>query len=63
MNTFELQYRNFERDPQRHQISTTFQCTIEEVFETLEKSDVEVSTPHSTIDPIYSRNFGNTFHH
>ena len=35
MTTFELEYRKFKQLPQRHQLSTTFQSKIEEVFETL----------------------------
>ena len=36
MNTFEQQYRKFDLKKHRQQLSTTFQNTIEEVFETLE---------------------------
>ena len=34
MTTFELNYSRFEQLPQRHQLSTKFHFTIEEVFET-----------------------------
>ena len=47
MITFELEYRKFELNPQRHQLSTTFQLTIEEVFGTLEIEDVYTTTAHS----------------
>ena len=33
MTTFELKYKYFEQNLQRHQLSTTFYFTIEEVFE------------------------------
>ena len=36
MITFELQNRQFGRKPQKHQLSTKFQHTFEEVFETLD---------------------------
>ena len=42
MTTFELQYRNFEQISQRHQLSTTFQYKIEEVFETIKTEDVDM---------------------
>ena len=35
MTTFELDYTRFEQKPQRHQLSTTFQFEIEELFENL----------------------------
>ena len=40
MTTFELDYRKFEWDSQRHQIYTKFKFKIEEVFENLRKEDV-----------------------
>ena len=46
MTSFELEYINFERNPQRHQLLTIFKFTIEEVFETLEISDAEMTTAH-----------------
>ena len=41
MTKFELDYRNFERQPQIQQLSITFTPTIEEVFETLDKSYID----------------------
>ena len=63
MTNFEPDYRKFELPPQRHQISTICNCTIEEVCETLETEDVEMSTYHSIIETIINRNFVNKFHH
>ena len=63
LNNFELEYRKFEHNSQRRQISTTFKFTIEGVFETLETADVDMSTYYYMIDPIFNRKFGNTFHH
>ena len=63
MTTFELDFINFESLPLRHQLSTIFHSTIEEVFETLETADVDMSTSHSIIEPIVNQDFGNTFHH
>ena len=63
MNTFEQYYRKFERLPQRHQISTICSSTVEEVFETPEIADVDMSTDHSIIEPIVKWNFVNTFQH
>ena len=63
MNTFEIYYRKFQRLSQTHQLSTTFHFTIEEVFETLDTANIEISTTNSIVDPILNRNFGNTFHH
>ena len=63
MTTFELEYITFEQNTLRHQLSTTFLFTIEEVFETLNTAYVYMSTAHYFIDPFVNRNFGNTFHH
>ena len=63
MNTFELDYRKFERLPQRQQLSTIFNSTIEEVFETLETAGLYMLTDHFMIEPIFNLNFGNTIHH
>ena len=63
MTTFELDYRKFELPTYRNQLPTLLQATIEEVFENLETLDVDMSTSHSNIEPIFNRNFGNTFHH
>ena len=46
MTSFELEYINFEQNPQRYQLLTIFKFTIEEVFETLEISDAETTTAH-----------------
>ena len=43
MTHFELYYRKFENLPQTHQISTKFTPTIEEVFETLETADTDMT--------------------
>ena len=56
ITAFEIEYRTFELNPQRQQLSTTFQFTIEEVFETLEKGYVNMTTFHSVIDPIVNVN-------
>ena len=63
MTTFELDYRKFDQLTQRHQLSTTFQFIIEEIFETLDTSVVDMPTAHSMIDPIANINSVNTFHH
>ena len=64
MTTYELQYRPIVCNPQRHQLTTTFHHTIEEVFETLEIEDVDTSIAHSTIDPIVNRKSGkNIYQH
>ena len=63
MTTFELDYIKSESLPQRHQLSTIFNSTIEEVFETLEAEDVDMSTVHYMIETIVNRDFGNQFQH
>ena len=63
MNTFELDYRYSEWPPKRHKLSTIFQSTIEEVFEILEKENLDLSTSDSIIEPIVNQDYGNTFHH
>ena len=63
MTTFELNYRNFEFLTQRHQISTIFNFTVEEVFKTLETAYVDMSTAHSMIELIVKQDFSNTLHH
>ena len=63
MTTFELDYIKFKRLPQINQLFTIFQSTIEEVFETIEKSDLDMSASNSMIEPIVNQKFGNTFHH
>ena len=63
MTSFEIYYRKFERLPQIQQLSTTFNPTIEEVFETLDTADIDMSSSHSMIKPIVNHNFGNKFQH
>ena len=63
MTKFELDIRNFERKPQRHEISTKFHYKIEEFFDILETEDVDTSTTHYIIYLIVKRDFGNNFHH
>ena len=64
ISTIELENRQFECNSQRHQLSNTFQFTIEEMFETLETADVYITTANysTLIETIVNRNFGNTFH-
>ena len=64
MTTIKLEYGKFERKPSRHQLSNTFQFTIEEVFKTPETSDVEMTAANysTMIELIVNRNFGNNFH-
>ena len=57
MTSFELEYINFEQLKQIHQLSNTLHFIIEEVFETLERVDVYLSTDHTMVDPIVNRNF------
>ena len=59
MTTFELDYRNFECLTQRHQLSTIFNSTIEEFFETLVTEYVDMLTAHSMVEPIIRQNYGN----
>ena len=63
MTTFELGYINFECLSQSQKLYTTFTSKIEEVFETLETSDIDIKSPHSMIEPIVNHNFLNTFQH
>ena len=63
MTTFELYCINFECLPKIQQLSTIFNSTIEELFETLETVFVDMSTAHSIVEPIFGRDFGNTFQH
>ena len=63
MNNFELDYGKFECLAQRNQLSTIIHSAIEELFETLETADLDMSTDHSIIETIVNRNFGNKFHH
>ena len=63
MTPFELDYRRLERQPQLQQLFITVTPAIEEIFEILETSDIDKTLPHSMIEPILNRNFGNTFQH
>ena len=63
MTPFELDYRSFEHQPQSQQLSLTFTPKIEEIFESLETSDIDITPSHSIIEPIVNRNFGNIFQH
>ena len=63
MTLYELDYEKFECLPQIHQLSTTFISTIEEFFEILETVDIYVTLPHSIIETILNRDFGNKFQH
>ena len=65
MNPFELDYRNFERLPQRNQLSTIFNSKIEEIFEILEIEYIYIyiTKSHYMIEPIVNWNFGNKFQH
>ena len=63
MTSFELKYKSLEQKPQIHQLLTTFYFTLEQVFETLETSDIDMLKKHSIIEPIFNRNFGNNFRH
>ena len=60
---FKLNYIWFEHQPQIQQLSLTFTPTTEEISETLEKSDIDMNTSHSIIEPVVNRNFGKTFQH
>ena len=63
MTPFELDYRNFERQPQSEQLSIIFNPPMEEIFVILETADIEMNPSHSIIEPIFNRNSGNTFQH
>ena len=56
MNSFKLDYRKFERNPQIHQLNNKFILTIEELFETLEIEDVYMIKKGfpTMIEPILS---------
>ena len=53
----------FERPPQSHQLSTTFNSTIEEIIETPETAEIYMTSSNSIIEPIVHNNFVNTFQH
>ena len=63
MPPFELYYRKFERLPQIKQLSTNFNPTIKEVFETLDTAYIDMISYSSMIEPIFNRDFGNIFNH
>ena len=65
MTIFELDYRKFECDPQRHHLYTTFIFASEELFETLEIDFLGMTTAYfpTIVKPIVSRKFGNNFYH
>ena len=63
MTPFDLYYRKFERHPQIQKLSITFTPTIEEVFETLETADIDMTPSQLIIEPIVNLNFGNKFQH
>ena len=65
LTSFEIYYRKFERKPQRHQLSIEFDVTMEQVFETLEIADIDMTNTSSPtmVETIFNRNFVNTFHH
>ena len=63
MTPFELYYRRFERLPQIQQLSITFNPTIEEVFETLDKTYIHTTSSHSIIETIVNQISCNTFQH
>ena len=60
---FELDYRRFDRQKQIQQLSITFSPKIEEIFETLETADIDITSSHSIIETIVNRNFANTLQH
>ena len=61
ITTFELDHRYFERKPQIHQLSNKFPFEMEEVFETLETSDVDMATNVSS--KMVETVFNHTFYH
>ena len=63
MTSFKLEFRIFERQPQSDQLYTIFNPSIEPIFETLEKAEIDMHPSHSTIEPIINSKFGNTFQH
>ena len=63
ITSFEIDYGGFEAQLKSQQISPTFTPTTEEIFETLEKEDIDMTLSHSIIEPIVNRNFDNTFQH
>ena len=48
MTPFELYYRRFERHPKIQQLSLTCTPKIEEIFETIETLEIDMTPSHST---------------
>ena len=61
--SFEINFINFERQPQSDQLPIVFSPSIELLFETLETADIGMNPSHSMVEPIVNRNFGNTLQH
>ena len=59
MTPFYIDFRSFEHHPQKYQLSILFTTTMEVILETLETLDIDMNPPHSNIEPIFNRNFGN----
>ena len=51
-----MYYITFERHPKNQQIYITFTPTIEEVFETLDKTDIYITLSYATVEPIFNSN-------
>ena len=63
MNPFELYYRMFEPHTQRQQLSLTFTPKIEEIFDTLDTSDIYMTPYHSIIELISTGILANKSQH
>ena len=63
MTSFAIDFRRFEFQPKINQLSSIFNFLMEMIFETLKTADIDTNPPHSIIEPIFNRNFGNKFHH
>ena len=61
--SFEINFRNFERQPQSEQLSIIFNPPMEEIYVILDTADIEMTPSHSMIEPIFNRNSSNTFQH
>ena len=61
MTPFILNYKRFERHAQNQKLSLPLTPKIEEIFETLETVDIDMTPSHSMIEPIVNSNFGDTF--
>ena len=62
MPYFERYFIRFECHPQSNQLSIIFTPPMELIFETLEKTDIDMNPYHSMIETIFNRKFGNTSH-